>query len=499
MNKKQLIALHSWVGLKLSALMFVVCFTGTLAVFSYEIDWLIDSDMRVSTPADTTVNWDKMAMSARETYPQRQLFFIAAPMYDNFASVALTIDPELGARRTLINPYTGKVIADHDWYASAQRILRDLHRYLLSPIGGIYLVGPLAIILLISVITALLFYRKWWRGFFKLRLDKGSRAFWGSFHKVSGLWSLWFVLLIAITGVWYLVEAFLADIDVDIQFDRPAVANEQLLKRNATEQMLSPSQAITIAKQNIENFEVTNITLPRSQSTPYYIVGQTDALLVRDRSNHVFIDPVTGDVLRVQKTSDQTAFQRWIDMADPLHFGTFGGSGISGLVVKSIWFVFGLAMCGLTATGIIIFIKRINNRLNTSKTSAVLGGFKYVTLLILLIPLTVGTLKVMDVYGVFAKPVADQYMTLSGAPFDVELAFASHDGNLLVRYSVQCNRCLTNINAAELVMNDGQTYRFRKIEDGFKSAQAVKLKKHTVQDVKGIRLTTASGDNVFLK
>lgn len=499
MNKKQLIALHSWVGLKLSALMFVVCFTGTLAVFSYEIDWLIDSDMRVSTPVDTAVNWDKMAVSARETYPQRQLFFIAAPMYENFASVALTIDPELGARRTLLNPYTGDVIADQDWYASAQRILRDLHRYLLSPVGGIYLVGPFAIVLLISVITALLFYRKWWRGFFKLRLDKGSRAFWGSFHKVSGLWSLWFILLIAITGVWYLVEAFLADINVDIQFDRPTVADEQLLERDASEQMLPPSQAITIAKQHIENFEITNITMPRNQSTPYYVVGQTDALLVRDRSNHVFIDPVTGDVLRVQKTADQTAFERWIDMADPLHFGTFGGSGVSGLIVKSIWFVFGLAMCGLTATGIVIFIKRINNRRDTSKTSAVLGSFKYVTLLILLIPLTVGTLKVMDAYGAFDRPVADKFITLSGAPFDVDLAVASHNGSLLVRYSVQCTACLTKIEAAELIMKDGQTYRFGSLEDGFKSAQTVKLNEHTEQDIKGIRLTLASGDDVFLK
>jgi len=439
-----------------------------------------------------------MATSAREAYPQRQLFFISAPMYSNFASVALTVDPELGLRRTLMNPYTGEVIADMDWYASAQRVLRDLHRYLLSPVGGIYLVGPLAIVLLISVITALLFYRKWWRGFFKLRVGNGSRAFWGSFHKVSGLWSLWFILLISITGVWYLAEAFLADINVDIQFDRPRVAEQQLLERKPTESMISPSHAIAIARQHIDNFRVTNMTLPRNQSTPYYLVGQTDALLVRDRSNHIFIDPVTAEVLRKQETADQTAFERWIDMADPLHFGNFGGTGASGLIVKSIWFAFGLLMCGLTVTGIVIFIKRIKNRLDKSTTSAVLGGFKYVTVLVLLIPLTVGTLKILDVYGIFGKPMANEFITLSGRTFDVQLAIAEQDNDLLVRYTVLCDNCLTNIEAAELVMSDGKTHKFDSIDGGFESAETVRLENAKSKEIKGVKFRLMSGE-VFLE
>ncbi|MEX1221125.1 MAG: PepSY-associated TM helix domain-containing protein [Idiomarina sp.] len=494
MNKKQLIALHSLVGLKLSVLMFIVSLTGTLAVLSYELDWLLDSDMRVSSQA-TDINWDGMVESVHAAYPERQLLFIAAPLYSNFASVAFTLDPELGARRTLLNPYSGELISDSDWYASAQRVLRDLHRYLLSPVGGIYLVGPLAIILLVSVITALLFYRKWWRGFFKLRLNNGARAFWGSFHKVSGLWSLWFVLLMAITGVWYLAEAIVADLGIDIQFDRPRVSEQQLNHYDFMETPLTASAAVAIAKQQIDGLEVKSISLPRNQQAPYYIVGQTDALLVRNRSNHVFIDPVTGDVLRKQETHEKTAFQRWIDMADPLHFGNFGG-----LSVKFIWFGFGVLICGLTATGIVIFVKRIKNRSDAGLVHAVLGNFKYITALILLIPITMATIKVLDNYGLLERVTANSAQVYQGDGFQVRLSFAPQpdENAVFVRYSLLCQACLPNAHQAQLVLSSGEVLPFKQHENGFRSTSEVSVTHAQINQIAAIQFELLNGKTVVV-
>ena len=159
MNKKLLMTWHSWFGLKLSILMLIICFTGTLAVVSHEIDWLLDSDLRIEAQ-DKEIQWQAMTDTAKQAFPQRELGYISAPLYSNFASVALMSDPQLGARRVYLNPYTGELLADSAWYASAQRILRDLHRYLLSPVAGIYIVGPFAIALMISLITALFYYKK---------------------------------------------------------------------------------------------------------------------------------------------------------------------------------------------------------------------------------------------------------------------------------------------------------------------------------------------------
>ena len=39
---------HQWVGLKISLFMTFVLFTGTLAVVSAELDWLLEPSMRVA-------------------------------------------------------------------------------------------------------------------------------------------------------------------------------------------------------------------------------------------------------------------------------------------------------------------------------------------------------------------------------------------------------------------------------------------------------------------
>ena len=40
--------MHQWVGLKLSLFLTFILFTGTLAVVSHEIDWLLQPSLRVA-------------------------------------------------------------------------------------------------------------------------------------------------------------------------------------------------------------------------------------------------------------------------------------------------------------------------------------------------------------------------------------------------------------------------------------------------------------------
>ncbi len=77
-------------------------------------------------------------------------------------------------------------------------------------------------------------------------------------------------------------------------------------------------------------------------------------MLVRPRSNTIWVDPATAQVLLVTDGRDLNVHQRISEMADPLHFGSFGGYW-----TKVPWFLFGLALTGLSLSGAAIYSLRI--------------------------------------------------------------------------------------------------------------------------------------------
>jgi fatty acid desaturase len=81
--------------------------------------------------------------------------------------------------------------------------------------------------------------------------------------------------------------------------------------------------------------------------------GQDGSLLLRDRAARVWLNAGTGEVLGVRHPAQMTALHRWIDTADPLHFGDFGG-----VWSKAIWLTFGLALSAMCLTGAYLQAKR---------------------------------------------------------------------------------------------------------------------------------------------
>jgi len=63
------------------------------------------------------------------------------------------------------------------------------------------------------------------------------------------------------------------------------------------------------------------------------------------------------DVIDTGSGADLMAYEYWDHMADPLHFGDFGG-----LTTKLIWFVFGLELSGLCLSGAWLQVQRLRIR-----------------------------------------------------------------------------------------------------------------------------------------
>jgi len=154
-SRRKLFKLHSWVGFHLAFIMAIVLATGTIATVSNEIDWLIQSDMRV-TPGDKRVSWQTMTDAVNEFAPN---------------STILTITD-------IVTGTTGLI--------TVQRVFRDLHRYLFMPsVIGLPVVGSMAFILLISLYTGLKTARNWKTLMTRVRTNKGSRVLIGDAHKAA--------------------------------------------------------------------------------------------------------------------------------------------------------------------------------------------------------------------------------------------------------------------------------------------------------------------------
>jgi uncharacterized iron-regulated membrane protein len=332
--------LHSWVGLKLSLLMAFVCLTGTLAVFSHEIDWLLHPEMRVE-PAERSASWGSMLAAVRAAYPDWKVSRIEAPWGRRFAAAASVQTPDGRLRFVWIDPYRGTVTGDTGWF-NTQRFLRNTHRHLMLPTRwGVPIVSSLSLALLVTFASSFVIYKRWWRGFFSWPRGERRRRFWGDLHRLAGVWSLWFVLLIALTGLWYLVES-LGGAAPAAQAHWPAPTAA------ATIGPALVDRSVQQARHDWPGLEIGGISLDEAGGR-LVIDGQAEAWLVRDRANALAFD-TNGRLVATVDAGGLSVHQRIAEMADPLHFGTFGG-----LLTQALWFVFGAAMTLLSLSGVYLF------------------------------------------------------------------------------------------------------------------------------------------------
>lgn len=350
--RKALYALHTWVGFHLAVIMFVVLATGTFATIANELDWLANPDTRVS-PDGSRVSWQEMVNAVQAYDPKATLKGLEIKREDYFAARASVLDEEGYVKITYVNQWTGEVLGSSSRF-NFQFFFRNLHRYLFLPKAiGLTLVSSMAIVLAISLYTGLKTSRNWGTLMTRIRLSKGARIAVGDAHKFAGLWSIWFFILMISTGIWYYAEFLGKDFEpsyLQLSKERRAELGDVLTLPKAED-------VIAAAQAAYPEMRITSMGFADITRAPITVDGSVGNPIVRPRANRVYLDPVTLEVLHVQRDKDLPAIQ-WINqIVDPLHFGSFGG-----LAVKLIWFVFGLFLTGLSASGVWLTWKRLKSR-----------------------------------------------------------------------------------------------------------------------------------------
>jgi uncharacterized iron-regulated membrane protein len=354
--RKRLYALHAWVGFQLAAIMALVLATGTIATLSNEIDWLLQHDMRV-TPDGERVSWGRIAEAVQAHRPEAHLITLQDMGGDHFAFRARVEDPYGRQTFVHVDQWTGEVTGEtHP--LTVQRFFRDLHRYLFMPnYLGLPIVSAMAFVLGISLYTGLKTARNWRTLMFRVRARKGPRVLVGDAHKAAGLWGSWFFVVMIVTGIWYLAEFGAAIGGARFEPPRPALGEARIEALGPVIRDADTDAYLEVVEAVFPELRPTAIHFPFSVGHAVTVLGHVSNPLLRQRANRVFLDPVSLEVLRVQRDTDISWTAYLNEMADPLHFGNF-----AGLPTKLIWFVFGLAMTGLSLTGVWLTWRRLDDK-----------------------------------------------------------------------------------------------------------------------------------------
>ena len=366
--------LHSWCGLNLSLLMSFVLVTGTLATISTELDWVANSASRVYRLSETkNYDWVSLYVNAQGAYPDAELLSISASADPWFAVVVVAADENRERFRIFLDPETNQVQGEGRWY-NWQRFFRQTHRHLMLPIKiGVTIVGLLSVPLFIAFCSGTVIYQKWWRGFFVNPLSNAKsrssddrspnsmRRLWGNIHRWLAVWSLWFILLIASTGIWYLVEQW----GLQVNYAPIETADTEAPERDdSTLDPAALSDMTSQAARLYPELDITNILLPYGDDRLVRVQGQSRAILVRDRANQIAFDTRTGKHVNTRKGIDLSTHMRISEAADPLHFGYFGGAA-----TRFIWFLFGIALSTLSITGVYLYGLRIVRSLGATQST----------------------------------------------------------------------------------------------------------------------------------
>ncbi|WP_111309708.1 PepSY-associated TM helix domain-containing protein [Confluentibacter sediminis] len=373
LNKKSFFRIHGWIGIKLSILFFIVCFSGTMATLSHEMDWLFNPDIRAKAQ-DTYAPKDVIVENLKTQFPEGDMTLWLAAEAPYLCDIIYVTDK--GQQwYVFANPYTG--VVQGATKLTIQRFFRDLHYYLFTPQYqiGYFIVLLFAFMLFISMGTALFFYKDWYKKLFELKRGKGRVFFFRSLHRLVGVWSVPFCILFSMTGMWYFVERTnIADVGT---IANPAIPKTESLKAAGKAAKINAytidyDKAVSKAEAAISGLEVKDIYPPKNAHGSIYLTGISDVKLVRNRANRIYIHPETYEVIGVQR-ADALNTKTWInDIIDPLHFGTWGG-----LLTKIIWFFAGLCISSLVLTGIWISLKRKVKKKEQQKRQQ-MGGWKYI-------------------------------------------------------------------------------------------------------------------------
>lgn len=334
--RKFWLSLHGWLGLTLGGLLVVLGLTGSLLVFYTEIDlWLNPALVASQGKVGQPVRWSEAAARLSRHRPDDAGGWrIEAPMSERHPLMARYMKPPERAGRSFaplivtLDPASLALTSSRFWGDFAVTWIYDLHYTLLWGKEGRQVIGWLAVVALVFLLSGLIL---WWpargKGWPAMRpsLRGGRILLVYDLHAKAGFYGLLVLFALFLTG------AVLALPDLArplILGEQPgSVAWESMPLPGAT--MIVPDRAAQLAQAVFPQGHLRWLETPAGASGVYRVsLWQPGEPGERFPRTTVWLDAWSGAVLAVRDPLQESAGNRFLDWMHPLHNGeAFGLAG----------------------------------------------------------------------------------------------------------------------------------------------------------------------------
>ncbi|HEV8695962.1 MAG TPA: PepSY-associated TM helix domain-containing protein [Lysobacter sp.] len=188
--------LHTWAGLLVGWLLFVIFVGGTLACFDKELDdWMRPS--LHGTVAPERPRFDAAMALSNKQAPEANVWWAhAGGTRERAMESYIALDDGTEIKQAL-DPNTGEPVpatAGGDFFFT-------LHYNLHAGTIGMYVVGLAGMLMLVALVAGVVIHKRIFKDFFTFRPRVGGQRAWLDGHNVTGVLGLPFHLVVAYTGV----------------------------------------------------------------------------------------------------------------------------------------------------------------------------------------------------------------------------------------------------------------------------------------------------------
>lgn len=344
---------HGILGLAFAAVIYLVCLSGTLAVFVHDLErW-----EQPAAPAITHIDDAAMTRAldtARQKAPAGTTLYASLPSSDEPGATIIAYSPKF----------------EREWSVDAQGVLTEkattfsefilnLHIALHLPRRwGEFIVGLAGVALLSSLVSGILAHPRVLKDAFHLRLGGSRRLQEADLHNRLGIWALPFHVVIALTGALLGLSTLIVGVLALLLYrgDTAKVYGlfiDAPLAVNATHVPLPSLTALLAeARRRAPGAEAHQLIIENA--------GRADArITIKSERERLLVPQDTtsfdaaGRVLKDQHPRDLVAGTRILGGIGQLHFGWYGG-----VPVRILYGLLGLALCVVTSSGVTIWLAR---------------------------------------------------------------------------------------------------------------------------------------------